>query len=104
MVFDIREKDIIQTKNTLLISKKPLRLKVFPKKEKRKYILLCMIVHLFDEGVEYKECEVNDKIRPVYDDFVTIRRYLVDYKLLSRTDDCKQYWLNINKKDYIKYL
>lgn len=104
MIFEITEKDINQTKETLLQSSDPLVFKVFPKKEKRKYILLCMLVHHFEADKTYVESEVNDIIRPVYEDFVTIRRYLVDYKLLSRTDDCKSYWLNIDKNDYLQYL
>ncbi len=104
MNFDITVQDIAQTKSTLLVSSEPLVFKVFPKKEKRKYILLCMLVHKFENNLTYKESEVNDVIRPVYDDFATVRRYLVDYKFLKRSDDCKSYWLNVDKNDYNDFI
>lgn len=104
MMFDITEKDILQAKETLLISKDPLVFKVFPKKEKRKYILICMLVHLFNEHHSYSEFEINDLLKPVYEDFATLRRYLIDYHLLRRTPDGRVYQLNVQKKDYESYL
>jgi hypothetical protein len=29
----------------------------------------------------------------VYDDYVTVRRYLIEYGFLDRKDDGSQYWL-----------
>lgn len=104
MTFEISEKDIIQVKETLLFSREPLVFKVFPKKEKRKYILLCMIIHLFERDKNYSESEINEIIKPVFHDFATIRRYLVDYHFLDRTTDCRAYWLNINLEDYQRFL
>ena len=103
-MFDITEKDILQAKETLLISKHPLVFKVFPKKEKRKYILICMLIHLFDEDQTYSEFEINELLKPVYNDFATLRRYLIDYNLLNRTTDGRIYQLNVSKKDYESYL
>jgi len=102
-IFDITDKEIEQTKETLLYSFDPIEFKVFPKKEKRKYILICMLVKLFEENKQYSESEINDLIRPVYQDFATVRRYLIDYELLARTTDCRSYWLNVNKQDYARY-
>ncbi len=104
MQFDITEKDIHQAKETLLISRNPLVFKVFPKKEKRKYILLCMLAHLFEGNKKYTESEINDIIRPVYEDFVTIRRYLIDYRFLARTIDCRSYWLEADLELYKRFL
>lgn len=28
------------------------------------------------------------------EDYVTIRRYLIEYGFMERTNDCKEYWIN----------
>lgn len=66
--------------------KNPIHLRVFPKKESRRLKVLKVISQVFDYDVSYTEKEVNDLLRPVYDDFVLLRRYLVDYSLLERTN------------------
>jgi hypothetical protein len=38
--------------------------------------------------------EVNEIIAGVYADFATLRRELVDYRLLARKSDCSEYWVN----------
>ena len=55
-------------------------------------------IDLFDKDVIYTEKQVNEIIKNVYEDYATIRRYLVDYKILSRTTDCKQYWIEKSDK------
>ena len=52
----------------------------------RRLKVLKVISQVFDYDVSYTEKEVNDLLRPVYDDFVLLRRYLVDYSLLERTN------------------
>jgi hypothetical protein len=69
------------------------KITVFPSKERKKYIMLQYFITLFEENIEYGEKQVNEIIKKVYPNFSTIRRYLVDYKMLNRTDDCKKYWL-----------
>ncbi len=102
-MFDITESDIIKVKESLLISRDPLRIKVFPAKEKRKYILLGMICLLFEAGKQYSESEINRILKEVYDDFVTIRRYLIDYKILKRTPNGSFYWLIANQLEFKAY-
>ncbi len=75
------------------------KMSVFPSKERKKYIILSYFIKLFESDVVYTEKQVNEIIKNVYEDYATIRRYLVDYKILSRTTDCKQYW--IEKSDEI---
>lgn len=103
-MFDILESDIQKVKDTLLISLNPLIIKQMPAKEKRKYILLGMICHLFKPKTFYSEQEVNDILKDVYSDFVSIRRYLVDYKFLDRTLDGKQYWLIADLGKFNRYI
>jgi DNA-binding CsgD family transcriptional regulator len=71
----------------------PLRLKAFPPKEKKKVVILSEIVKQFQSGEHYSEREVNDILRPVYEDYVTIRRYLISYGLMDRTRSGSEYWL-----------
>ena len=102
-MFDIKESDIIKVKESLLISRNPLRVKVFPSKEKRKYILLGMISLLFESGKHYTESEVNDILIEVYEDFASVRRYLIEYKFLDRTLNGSDYWLIADQTEFEIY-
>ncbi len=70
------------------------KLSTFPSKEKRKAIILTYFVKLFKPEIIYTEKEVNAIIKAIYDDYVTIRRYLIEYGYLDRLADGSQYWLN----------
>ncbi len=61
-----------------------LELRRWPKKQKEKLVVLDSIVRLFSPEKEYTEEEVNSVLSEVYQDYVTLRRYLVDYGLLLR--------------------
>lgn len=69
------------------------KLSAWPKKEKRKLIVLQHIVSRFNPHKKYTEQEVNEILKGVHDDYVTIRRYLIEYGFLDRTDDCREYWV-----------
>ncbi len=103
-MFDITQLDIKKAKDTLLISEKPLVIKLFPAKEKRKYILLGMICHLFEEGKKYTESEINDVLRNVYEDYATLRRYLIIYGFMDRESDGHAYWLKVKLEDFKSYI
>ncbi len=70
-------------------------LSTFPKKQKRKLIILRHLVTKFDSNKKYTEKEVNTVIEHVYPDFVTLRRYLIEYGFLDRTADGSQYWVKL---------
>lgn len=97
MTYDVTEQDLKEAIKRYVETTSPLKLKVFPKKEKQKVILLHLIINLFNKGVDYNEQEINHILKPVYEDYVILRRYLVDYKFLNRLDDGKAYWVNIEK-------
>lgn len=82
-----------ETLKHALQSCEPLILKVFPKKEKKKIILLTEISKQFENGKKYSEAEVNQILKTIYEDFATVRRYLIQYGFLDRTEDCKEYWV-----------
>ncbi|BBH21954.1 transcriptional regulator [Paenibacillus baekrokdamisoli] len=67
-----------------------------PRKEKRKAALLRHIATSFRKGRKYKEAEVDDILKRFMDEeYVTLRRYLIDYGFLSRESDGSIYWLTV---------
>lgn len=78
---------------SVFYSLQPLRLKTFPPKEKKKVVILTEISGQFEAGKQYSEKEVNSILKAIYDDFVTLRRYLIEYGFLDRTKDGSAYWL-----------
>jgi hypothetical protein len=70
-----------------------LTLLSFPRKQKTKLVILNRIAELFDRDRRYTEKEVNRILASVYGDYVTIRRYLIDYGFLDRKRDGSEYWL-----------
>jgi hypothetical protein len=67
----------------------------FPKKEKRKVALLKHIITRFEVERRYSEKEVNEILKGVYADYVTIRRYLIEYGFMDRYDDGSLYWVKV---------
>lgn len=68
-------------------------LKTFPSKAKKKIIILEAIVQNFSKGRMYSEKEVNRILKRINEDYATIRRSLIEYGFVDRTDDCKSYWV-----------
>ncbi|WP_231885781.1 DUF2087 domain-containing protein [Sporosarcina sp. FSL K6-1540] len=66
-------------------------LDVFPSKEKRKYIIAQEIIKQFEVDRMYVEKEINDLLATIYPDFATVRRFLIDYRFMTRSNDGKQY-------------
>ncbi|EOD00403.1 DUF2087 domain-containing protein [Caldisalinibacter kiritimatiensis] len=71
------------------------KLSNLPRKEKRKIIVFQYIIKQFDSNKKYTEKEVNHILKKIYDDYVTIRRYLIEYGFMERSDDCSQYWVKL---------
>lgn len=67
----------------------------FPKKQKRKAAILRQLIKRFAAGRKYSEKEVNGILNEAYSDYVTLRRYLIDYGLLDREDDGSSYWVKL---------
>lgn len=69
-------------------------LESFPRKEKKKIAILRHIASRIDAGRTYTETEINERLMPFWEeDYVTLRRYLIEYGYLDRTDDGRSYWL-----------
>lgn len=88
----ITEEERMQVLKTMFSSLEPMRLKLLSPKEKKKIIILTEIVKQFEAGKQYTEREVNAVLKPIYADFATLRRYLIEYGFMQRTDDCALYW------------
>lgn len=73
-------------------SLQPLKLKVFSHKEKKKIVILRRIAEEFVKDRRYAEKEVNAILKAIYEDYATIRRYLIEYGFMERTNDCREYW------------
>jgi len=65
----------------------------FPSKEKRKIIVLQHIMQRFDINKTYTEKDVNEILKQIHADYVTIRRYLIEYGFMERSKDCTEYWV-----------
>ncbi|GIO12632.1 transcriptional regulator [Cohnella xylanilytica] len=65
----------------------------FPRKEKRKIVILRHLARQFEENRKYTEKEVNEILKARYPDFVTLRRYMIEYGFLDRQPDGSRYWL-----------
>lgn len=67
-------------------------LKQIPAREKKKIIVLTEIMKNFKPGQPYSEAEVNRVLRRIYEpDYVSLRRYLIEYGFMDRSDDCRVY-------------
>ena len=67
------------------------RISVIPARRAPRLLLLDQVAQAFEPGLRYSELAVNEILKSVYDDHATLRRYLVDEELLSRTPD-GTYW------------
>lgn len=66
-----------------------------PKKEKNKIEMLKIILEIISrKRIKFTEKELNEEIKEIYSDYALIRRYLIDYKMISRDSYGKEYVLN----------
>ena len=90
--YEITQPEEQKILSTVFASMQPLRLKTFPPKEKKKVVILRTIAKEFEEGIRYSEVQVNEILKDIYPDYVTLRRYLIEYGYLERTRDGSAYW------------
>ena len=88
----ITEEENQKILENVFYSLEPLKLKVFSKKEKKKIVILRQVAAQFESGRTYTEREVNAILKEIWDDFATMRRYLIEYGYLDRTTDGSSYW------------
>lgn len=90
--YEITEEEYQKILGNVFESQKPLKLKVFSSKEKKKIVTLRRLAEEFEPGRRYTEKEVNQILGSVYEDYAVLRRYLIEYGYMDRTKDCSAYW------------
>lgn len=68
-------------------------LRNYPVKEKKKVVVFQEVAKNFSKGKVYSEKEVNLILKGIYEDYVSLRRDLIEYNFMDRTDDCSSYWV-----------
>ncbi len=68
-------------------------IKSFAVREKNKLVILREICKRFESNRTYSEKEVNEILKTAHEDFVTLRRYMIEYGFMERKDDGSQYWI-----------
>jgi predicted transcriptional regulator len=69
------------------------RIKQFPAQQKKFEAILRYVVRDFEPGTRYTEGQVNEILSRFSEDVASLRRGLVEYKLMDREDDGGAYWL-----------
>ncbi|MHB1418385.1 MAG: DUF2087 domain-containing protein [Bacillota bacterium] len=67
----------------------------FPLKEKMRVAILRHLIKFFDTGKTYTEKEVNTVLKQFYDDYILLRRNLIEYGFMDRTKDGTSYWVKL---------
>ena len=65
-------------------------IKEIPVKQKKKLVLLRWLLQKFEKDRKYREPEVNEILKHHHEDHTSLRRYLVDFRLMAR--DKGIYW------------
>lgn len=89
--YDLTEKERHKILATYLDEKG--RIITFPAKEKRKLVILANLVRHFDPQKNYSEEALNTILKQYAEDYVTLRRYLIEYGFMDRTKDGQSYWV-----------
>jgi len=68
-----------------------------PRNRVKHLLALKYLASKFEPGKNYTEKEVNETLNRHHNfgNPALLRRELIDNKILSRTDDCRKYWLEI---------
>jgi hypothetical protein len=88
--FDISEAERQKAIKSYFIGSK---LKIIPSREKKKIIILQEILKNFENDKKYKREEVNKILKDIYEDYASLRRYLIEYGFMERTSDGRVYWI-----------
>lgn len=70
-------------------------LETYPLKEKRRVAILKHISKRFDPDKTYTEKEINSVLKDIYEDYVMLRRHLIEYGFMDRTQDGSSYWIKL---------
>ncbi|TRZ36741.1 DUF2087 domain-containing protein [Niallia circulans] len=91
--YNITEEEQEKTVRKYFEDQLEARLKKFPLKEKQRLIILREIIKHIDNDKTYSEKALNDILKPIYEDYVLIRRLMIEYGFIDRKDDGSEYWV-----------
>lgn len=74
-------------------------LKEVSMREKSRIVVLEQLASRFQKDKTYSEKEVNEILKKVSPDYVTLRRYLIEYGFMERKKDGSEYWIKKNEDD-----
>ena len=66
-------------------------LKAIPMQQKKLLVVLRHLLKNFQPGVRYSEKQVNEILFRYHEDFASLRRYFVDFKMMAREKG--EYWV-----------
>lgn len=69
------------------------RLRSYPSTEKAKKVILEYITDYFSKGEKYEDVEVNRTLMNIYMDYSLLKRELLEYDFLSKTEKGGIYWV-----------
>ncbi|MBD3259894.1 DUF2087 domain-containing protein [Candidatus Woesearchaeota archaeon] len=79
--------------------------KNFPRNDALKQVILKKITAEFEKNKKYGEQEVNNKIKKYFDDYVLIRRELINFGYMQRDPAKAEYWVvkyELSKEDFLR--
>ena len=68
-------------------------MKAFPAQRKKMEAILRYVLKAFEPGKRYSEKDVNELLSHYCEDTATLRRELVEYRMLAREGGGGEYWL-----------
>ncbi|MBK8902002.1 MAG: metalloregulator ArsR/SmtB family transcription factor [Anaerolineaceae bacterium] len=66
------------------------RITQIPSRRKKQLVIMQWVADQFAYDVRYPEAELNERLKEFNEDFASLRRYLIDYKLMAREKNV--YW------------
>ena len=66
------------------------RITQLPSRRKKQLVIMQCVVDQFEYDVRYPEAELNERLKELNEDFASLRRYLIDHKLMAREKNI--YW------------
>jgi hypothetical protein len=66
------------------------RITQLPARRKKQLVVMNWVVEHFKYDVRYPEADLNEKLKELNPDFASLRRYLIDHKLMARENNV--YW------------
>ena len=66
------------------------RLTQLPARYKKQFVVMKWVASHFEPGARYPEANLNETLKQLHPDFASLRRYLIDHKLMARENNV--YW------------